>query len=274
MNREKIERALESTAGKAAIVFLIGVSAMTIGIETYPSMEASAGPWLHVVDKIILALFTVEIALRMYVTGSFKRYLQDPWNVFDFVIVSACYIPAAGTYLAVGRLLRVLRVLRLMTIFPSLRRLVEALLRSIPSMIHILGLLLLVMYIYAVIGTFLFREAMPEQYGTLHESLLCLFRVATMDGGLDIMFEGMKTHSWSWIYFISYIVLVAFIVVNLFVGVIVDSMSSARRDEEQDPNELILAELAVIRKMLMAAPYQQAPPPAGQRKEKISADHS
>jgi voltage-gated sodium channel len=252
----KIEEALESRAGKALMILLIAASAATIGLETYPSLEADYGELLHGADRVILGLFTLEIVLRAYAAQSVKRYLADPWNVFDCVIVGACYVPAAGSFLAVGRLLRVLRVLRVMTIFPELRRLVEALLRSIPSMGHIVGLLSLVMYIYAVIGTFLFRETMPEQFGTLHESILCLFRVATMDGGLDVMFDGLKQHSWAWIYFVTYIVLVAFIVVNLFVGVIVDSMSSVRRDEVEDPNVRILAELKAIRRTLETRQYE------------------
>lgn len=249
--RRRILSFLDSSAGRNTVLALIVANAVLLGLETYPTVAERWGGTLHAMDRLILWAFTVELLARFYGVGNTGKYLRDPWNLFDLVVVGACWMPAAGGYISVVRLLRVLRVLRAMSVLPELRVIVGSLLRSLPGMAHIALLLVLVIYTYSVLGTFIFREASPEHFGSLHRTALTMFEVVTLEGWVDVMKTLAPTHPWAWAYFVSFIFVGTFVVFNLFVGVIVSNIERSHADEP-DPDaafrKRVLAELASLRK--------------------------
>jgi voltage-gated sodium channel len=191
-------------------------------------------------DRLIIAFFTLEIALKILSYGNAPwKYFKDPWNVFDFVIVAICLVPVSDThYFSVFRILRVLRILRLITIFPKLRLIIGALLKSIPSMGYVVMLIGLLFYVYAVTGVFIFGKTDPLHFRDLHHAMVTLFKVLTLEGWTDIMnvhVLGPVTSQhqqiisfWPFLYFASFILIGAMIIMNLFIGVIMNSMEESQ----------------------------------------------
>src|SRR5699024_9566039 len=196
-----------------------------------------------------------EIIIRLIGSRSIGSFFKEPWNVFDFVIVVAGHILVGSYYVTVLRILRVLRVLRAVSVIPSLRKMVNALLLTIPSMGTIMLLLGLFFYIYAVIGTMMFQTIAPEYFGTLHDSLLSLFQVITLESWASgVMRPILEEDPSSWWYFVTFIIIGAFVIINLFVGVIVNNVEEASREETPTPTDIKLAEvqeeLKEIKKLL------------------------
>lgn len=234
------------------VIGVIIVASVIIGLETSEGIMDRHGELLSWIDAIILAVFAVEILLRLGAYGARPwRFFRDPWNVFDFTIVALCFLPATGPYAAALRLVRILRVLRLITVLPRLQVIVMALLRSIPSMGFIALLLFLHFYIYAVVGTFLFGNNDPMHFGTLGDSFLSLFRAVTLEDWTDLMYiqmygsdvypifnysgpapEPQAFRVMSPVYFITFILFGTMIVLNLFIGVVVNSLHEAQLESE------------------------------------------
>ena len=206
------------------ILALILVNAVILGMETSPALMADHGPLLVALDQAILAIFVAEIALRVYVhRGDFFR---DPWSIFDFTVVAIALVPASGP-LAVLRALRVLRVLRVLTIVPSMRRVVGGLLAAIPGLGSIAMVLGLIFYVFAVIATKLFGATYPQWFGTLGASLYTLFQVMTLESwSMGIVRPVMEQHPLAWTFFIPFILVATFTMLNLFIGIIVSAMQS------------------------------------------------
>jgi voltage-gated sodium channel len=235
---------------KVFILFLIFLSAVLTGIETYLDSAGRHRMILLFLDSFIVYCFAVEIFLKILALG--KRpfgFFSDPWNVFDFIIVAVCLIPAIDThFLAVIRIVRVLRILRMVNFFPKLRLLIGALLKSIPSMGYVIMLLALLFYIYSIIGVFIFGENDPMHFGDLHHAMVTLFKVLTLEGWTDIMniqlygnhANGQEeiTSLWPFLYFASFILLGAMIIMNLFIGVIMNSMQESHNEIEQELQEI------------------------------------
>ena len=245
----QIEKIVDSGLFRYFILGVILVSAIIVGIETYPAFYQSHHSLLHTIDSIILFIFVIEITLKILAKGSRPWiFFKDPWNVFDFIVVGVCFIPGIDThYVAVLRLARVLRVFRVISIFPKLQLLVNALLKSIPSMGYVIVLLALIFYIYAVMGTFMFGINDPVHFGNLHISMITLFKVMTLEGWIEIMnIQFYGTHDpmaeynskpisyVSFIYFVSFILLGAMIIMNLFIGVIMNSMQESHQEMERE----------------------------------------
>jgi voltage-gated sodium channel len=232
------------------IFLLILLSAIIIGLETYPRMVNQYGVVLSMIDKLIIAFFTFEIALKILANGKKPWvYFADPWNVFDFVIVAVCLIPLNDThYFAVFRILRVLRILRMITVFPKLKLIINALLKSIPSMGYVIMLIGLLFYVYAIVGVFIFGKNDPMHFGDLHHTFVTLFKVLTLEGWTDIMnvqiFGSANTENqqiislWPFLYFASFILIGAMIIMNLFIGVIMKSMEESQNEINQELNEI------------------------------------
>ncbi|MES0873659.1 ion transporter [Sinimarinibacterium thermocellulolyticum] len=222
--RERMHELLERPRVQRAIIALILVNAAILGLETSPSVMAAAGPLLLALDTTILAVFVVEIALRLYVHR--LAFWRDPWSVFDFTVVAIALIPAAGPF-AVLRALRVLRVLRLLSMVPSMRKVVGALLSAIPGLGSIALVLMIIYYIAAVIATNLFAAAYPEWFGTLGRSLYTLFQIMTLESwSMGISRPVMEQFPYAWAFFIPFILVATFTMLNLFIAIIVNAMQS------------------------------------------------
>ena len=225
---DKIQKILESRTFEWTITALFLVNAVILGLESSPSMMAAWGPLLTGLDKALLAVFVVELGLKLLIYR--QKFFQSAWNLFDFTIIAIALVPASGP-LSVLRALRVLRVLRLITIIPSLRRVVGAMLSALPGMGSIIVLLALVFYVSAVMATKLFAATEPEAFGDLGRSLYTLFQLMTLDGWSgEIVKPVLENHPYAMFFFLPFILFSAFVVLNLFIGVVVGAM----QDEAQD----------------------------------------
>jgi voltage-gated sodium channel len=230
----------DSALFRRVVTTLIVLNAIIVGLETYPEMRRGYGEALELADRVILYLFALELLLRFVATSSPSAFFRNGWNLFDLVIVGIGFLPASQ-FFTVARLFRIIRVLRAISVMPDLQRVVAALLRSLPSLGHIVILLGLLMYVYAAVGTSLFGEVAPKFFGTLHYSVLTLFSVITLEGWVAVMDEVLPHMPWAWVYFVSFILLGTFVALNFFVGVIVNNLQSVTTEERDDMAEIRLA---------------------------------
>ena len=227
--RQRVLDFVESPRVERAIIALIIFNAITLGLETSPDIMADYGPVIHWLDRAILAVFVVELALR--IAGHGYRFFRDPWGVFDFVVITVALAPAGAEY-AVLRALRVLRVLRLLSIVPQMRRVVTALLAAIPGLSSIMLVLMLVFYVFAVMATNLFAEPFPDWFGNIGRSMYTLFQVMTLEGwSMDIARPIMEKFPYAWLFFVSFIMIATFTMLNLFIAIIVSAMQSQAEQE-------------------------------------------
>jgi voltage-gated sodium channel len=283
--------------------FILGVivaAGILVGFETYPSIVASHGHTLHFLDRLVLGIFVLEIVVKTLALGSKPwRYFSDPWNCFDFAIVVACFLPFEGQAVTVLRLLRLLRVLRLVHALPKLQVLVGALLKSIPSMAYVSLFLGLLFYVYAVAGVFLFGKNDPLHFATLRHAMLSLFQVVTLEAWVDVMnisvygcnkvgydtgslvacTHPMAQPTVAVAYFISFILFGTMIILNLFIGVIMNGMEEAQAEAARDAElrkgltaPSLGDELVTLRKQLSVveahlAHLQQLHPPTPVREQ-------
>ena len=228
---------VESAPFRYSILVIIFINAILLGLETSPSVMTKMGDTLRHVDKIILWIFVVELILRIYAHG--LRFFRDPWGVFDFLIVAIALVPASEQF-SVLRALRILRALRLISGVPRMRRVVEALLRAVPGIGAVAALLLLVFYVFAVIATKLFGGEFPQWFGTIGESMYSLFQIMTLESwSMGIVRPVMVQFPYAWSFFVVFIIVSSFTVLNLFIAIIVDSMQTLHSDEEERTVERI-----------------------------------
>jgi voltage-gated sodium channel len=239
-----IQRIVFNGAFTSTIIGLILINAIIVGLETYPHLYSAYSNWFHFADYLLLWIFTVEIAMRFIATSPTKDFFKSSWNWFDFLIVAAGHFFVGAHFVTVLRILRVLRVLRAISVIPSLRRLVDALLMTIPALGNIMILMSIIFYIFAVMGTMLFAGVAPEYFGNLQLSLLTLFQVVTLESWASgVMRPIFNEVAWSWIYFVIFILVGTFIVFNLFIGVIVNNVEKANAEEDDDETNSDLKEL-------------------------------
>lgn len=227
--RERLAHSLEQGALQRFIIGVILVNAVVIGLETSEQLLADYGSILKFLDRAFLAIFMVEAVAKIWALGP-RRYTRDGWNLFDLAVILASLIPVTGQFATLARLARLLRILRLVSAFPELRLVVQTLIRSIPSMGHVVMLMSIIFYIYAVAGFYLFRDIDPTHWSTLGISLLTLFRVVTLEDWTDVMYAAMEGYAWAWIYFVSFVVLGTFVVVNLFIAVVLNNLDEAKSE--------------------------------------------
>ena len=226
---ERIGAWIESEPVQRGIVALIIVNAVTLGLETSPTLMARAGDLLYALDRVILAAFVLEILLKLYAHR--LAFFRSPWNLFDFTVVGIALIPASGP-LAVLRALRVLRVLRLISTVPRLRFVVEALLKALPGISSIAGLMLILFYVFAVMSTGLFGERFPEWFGSIGASMYTLFQIMTLESwSMGIVRPVMAEYPGAWVFFVPFILIATFTMLNLFIGIIVDTMQTLHEDQ-------------------------------------------
>ena len=254
--RDLADRLTHSHGFEYFIVGLILFNAILLGVETIPSVMNNYAGWVDVGQQAVLYVFIAEAALKIYaVSPRADRYFRDGWNLFDFSIIVLAFIPATGSFAIVARLARLMRLLRLISTIPELRLIVATLVRSIPSMLHIVALMSLMVYIYAIIGYQLFHEHDPEHWRNLGISLLSLFRVVTLEDWTDIMYKAMELHPLTWMYFVSFVVLGTFVVINLFIAVVINNLDEAKQERlrklEQAPTaDALLSELRATQQSL------------------------
>lgn len=232
------KQVVEAGPFRTFIVVVILLAGLLAGIETSATLLARHGALLRTLDNVVIGIFVLEIALKLVAHGRRPLdFFRDGWNVFDFLIVAFCLLPVGGPFAAVLRLARILRVLRLLTALPKLQLLVGALLKSLSAMGYVSLLLALLFYIYAVAGVHWFGQADKQDFGTLPAALLTLFRIVTLDNWGDIFNRAIE-HVPAFkvaLYFVSFIVFGTMIILNLFIGIILNSMSEMHAEiEERD----------------------------------------
>ncbi len=235
--------------------FIVGViifNAIILGMETSDSIMAQAGGLITMLDQLCLAIFVIELAAKLFAQrGAFFR---NGWNIFDFVIVGISLVPGNGG-LSVLRALRILRVLRVISVVPSLRRVVEGFVTALPGMGSVFLLMGIVFYIAAVMATKLFGDAFPEWFGTLGRSGYSLFQIMTLESwSMGIVRPVMEIYPYAWAFFVPFIMVTTFAVVNLLVGLIVNSMQDAHAEEGNAATDAyrdeVMAKLDAIEKRL------------------------
>ena len=257
-----LARILKDPRTERVVLGLILFNAVTLGLETSPSVMARHGALLHALDRAVLTVFVVELAARIYV---FRRhFFRDPWSLFDLIVVGIALVPATGS-LSVLRSLRILRVLRLVTAVPSLKRVVGGLVTALPGMGSILLLLLLIFYVFSVMAAKLFGATSPELFGHFGAAAYTLFQVMTFDDwSAGIVKPLMAEHPWAWLFFVVFILLSTFMVLNLFIGVVVSALDEeTARDAPKlthpaGSEERVLAELAALRADIAALREEKA----------------
>lgn len=252
--QEFLKKIADAAWFQNTITIVILLAGVLVGIETYPALVERHHGILHLGDQIILWIFVLEIVVKMGAEGNKPwRYFLDPWNVFDFIIVAACFLPFDGNAVTVLRLLRLLRVLKLVKALPKLQILVGALLKSIPSMVYVSILLLLLFYVYAVAAVFLFGVNDPLHFENLEIAMLSLFRVVTLEDWTDVMYinmYGCDRYGYSpdsvvlcsepvaqpllaALFFVSFVLTGTMIILNLFIGVIMSGMEEAQAEANE-----------------------------------------
>jgi voltage-gated sodium channel len=216
--------------------FILGaivVGAIVVGVETSAAIAARYRTLIISVEILIQTIFVAEMAIRLLAywprPGAFFR---SGWNVFDFVVVGASLLPQGGPFTMVARLGRLIRVTRLVSAFPELRLIIGTMIRSIPSMGHVIVLLSLLLYVYAVLGFNFFREADPAHWGSLGAALLTLFQMLTLEGWVEIQAAVLDAFPLAWLYFSSFVFVAVFVVVNLFIAVVINNLESVKHEHQ------------------------------------------
>jgi Ion transport protein. len=218
------------------ILFCIIVNAVLLGAQTYPQLGETYNSWFIILDMVFLGVFAMEILLKLYVHRF--QYFRNGWNVFDFIVVFLSIALIHSHFVSVLRILRVLRVLRTISAVPSLRRLVTSLFMAIPTIGSVTLLMAILFYIYAVIGTTFYRDISPEYFGNLQLSFLTLFQVFTLESWASGVFRPIFAAApASWIYFVSFILIATFIILNLIVGEIVNNATKISEEQQDDAND-------------------------------------
>ena len=221
---DRIRSFVEHSATQRWITILIVLNALVLALETSPAAMAAAGGFLKLADRVILAIFVVEILLK--VVGQRRDFVRDAWNHFDTIVVAIALIPATE-FLSVMRALRILRVFRLISAVPSMRRVVGALLHAVPGMGSVVMLLLVIYFVFSVMATNLFADRFPEWFGNIGSSAYTLFQIMTLESwSMGIVRPVMEVYPQAWLFFVPFILITSFAVLNLFIGIIVDAMQT------------------------------------------------
>ncbi len=221
---------VESTKFKNFIISMILLNGVILGLATSQPLMASYGELITLSDNIIIGIFTIEILLRIYVHR--VSFFKDPWSLFDFFVVVISLVPA-NDGLSILRALRVLRLFRLLTVVPQMRVIIAALVKVIPGIGSISMVVLLFFYVFSIMATNLFAEAFPQWFGDLGKSMYTLFQVMTLESwSMGISRPVMEVFPYAWVFFILFILLVTFIMINLFIGIIVDAIFTIKEDDK------------------------------------------
>lgn len=237
------------------ITALIVINALSLGLETYPALASSFAVIFDSITVIVLVIFVAEAVLKIIaVAPNFRKYFGNGWDLFDFTIVVVSLIPQSAEHALIARTLRLFRVLRLISAIPELRIVTTTIVRSLPGLGNVILLLVIVFYVYAIAGFYMFSEHDQFHWSSLGISLITLFRVLTLEDWTDIMYVAMEIYPMAWLYFLSFVVITTFIVVNMFIAILINNLYKTNTEEKFDPSkdlhEKILVELATSKERL------------------------
>jgi voltage-gated sodium channel len=230
----RLWRIVESPIFTGFILVVIIANAVVLGLQTYEEIESRHGDTLNLLNDLCLAIFVVELALRI---GAYGRRPQDffrsGWNIFDFVVIGVAFVPGIRESSTLLRLARLLRVVRVVRILPELRVLVTGVVRSLPPLGSMLLLTTVMLFVYGMLGWLLFAEEIPQDWGNIGRAMLSLFVLLTLEDFPRYMDAGMEVHPWSWIYFVTFVLITVFIIINVLIGIVLNSMEEARELERR-----------------------------------------
>lgn len=252
---EKVERLRDARWFSNVTTAVIIIYASILGFKTLGDISTTYSAAWIIVDYAVNLYFVFEIVIKMVAEKRFLDFFKSKWNLFDFIIVVITLIPLESTgYAAVARLMRVFKILRLFTARPELKSILDMLIKAIPSIIDIVILMFIIFYIYAIIGSFVFVDLPSGLWKDFLVSMLTLFRILTFEDWTDVMYEAMEVHPWSWVYFVSFIIIAAFVFFNLFVAVIIGEMQKLQEKdmkeelhEDHEKLDLVLKEVQALR---------------------------
>jgi len=231
----KIEQIRDSRWFSNLTTAIIILYASILGFKTVDEVETNYQIFLHFADLFVTVYFVFEIAIKMVAEKKFTNFFKNGWNLFDFIIVFITLLPLEQSgFAAIARLLRVFRVLRLFTARPELKAIIDMLIKAIPAIIDIVILMFIIFYIYAIIGNFYFEKLPSGLWENFLISMLTLFRVLTFEDWTDVMYEAMEVYPWAWAYFVSFVIIAAFVFFNLFVAVIIGEMQKLQEAEMKE----------------------------------------
>jgi voltage-gated sodium channel len=232
--RKALARAIDSNPFTIVVVTTIAVNAVVLGLQTYDGLEDRWGAWLDLLNALCLAIFVVELLMRI---GSYWPrpwdFFRNGWNIFDFVVIGAAFVPGIRQNSTLLRLVRLLRVVRLVRVLPDLRVLLLGVWRSVPPLASIGAVTAMILFVYGMVGWILFGDALPEEWGNIGRAMLTLFVMLTLENFPVYMDEAMDVEPWAWVYFVSFVLVAAFIVLNVLIGIVLNSMEEAREIERR-----------------------------------------
>jgi voltage-gated sodium channel len=230
----QLRRIVHTHAFDAVILCVIVANAVVLGLQTYPGVVADYGDTLNLLNGVFLGIFVVELLLRFASYGSRPLdFFRDGWNLFDFIVVTAAFLPGVRESSTLLRLVRLLRIVRIFRVLPDLRILVTGVVRSLPPLFSMTLLVTVILFIYGMVGWLLFGEELPEDWGNIGAAMLTLFIMLTLEDFPRYMEAGMEVHPWSWVYFVTFVLLAAFLILNVLIGIVLNSLEEARELERR-----------------------------------------
>jgi voltage-gated sodium channel len=231
----RCRRIADSPRFQAFIFGVIVFNAVVLGLQTYDGITGDAATALTVLNDVCLGVFVIELTIRIAAYGSRPQdFFKEGWNVFDFVVIGAVFIPGVRENATLLRLVRLLRIVRLVSVLPELRVLIAGMLRALPPIASMGVLAVLFLYVYGMLGWILFGDEIPERWGDIGQSMLTLFTVFTLEGWNEVLYQAQEIHPWSWIFFVSFVLLASLLLVNILIAIIITAMEDAREAEQRD----------------------------------------
>ena len=236
-------RVVESSWFDPLMLAIIAVNAVTLVLETYDSIDAAIGRELHLANGVILGLFVIELALRMAAFADRPRdFFRSGWNVFDFVVIAASFVPGVRENATLLRLVRLLRIVRAVRLLPDLRVLTVAVGRSVPGVASLAAITLLLVYVYGMVGWVIFHDHDPANFENIGQSMVTMFVLLTLENLPAYIERGQALSDWTLLFYVSYVLLASFLIFNLFIGIVINSMEEARAIELHRAERALLDE--------------------------------
>jgi len=239
----KARQIADSSRFQAFIFGVIVFNAVVLGLGTYDGIRDEFGTALAGLNDACLGIFVLELAIRITAYGRRPQdFFREGWNVFDFVVIMAVFVPGVRENATMLRLVRLLRIVRVVSVLPELRTLIRGMVAALPPIGSMGVLALLFLYVYGMLGWILFGDELPERWGDIGDAMLTLFTVFTLEGWNEVLYEAMEVHSWSWIFFISFVLLASLLVINILIAIIINAMEDAREAEQREQRQRLIDE--------------------------------